>query len=82
MWRRRRSGIEASTIDDFFSSLVEFVKGESDELIKIQKEADSKFKQTNRIILAQPNFCGVGVNLNEVADRLRNWYKNKFDKEA
>ncbi len=68
-------------VDEFFSSLSEFIRGESSEFIDLLEDASSNFKFINEVFVLQPNIMGVGVNINDIAIKLRKWYKKKRKKK-
>lgn len=63
----------------FFSSLAEFARGESDAFAKRFDEKDNLLDAANKIVNLKPGAFGVGLNINELIDR---WNKSRRARRA
>lgn len=63
--------IEANfaSVDQFLSQLVAFARNGDEEFLRNIKETNSLLEVANEVVSLQPNFFGVGLNLNNLIDR-------------
>lgn len=58
----------------FFDSLAQFVRGENDEFARRFEDKGDLLDAGNKVVLLQPNFFGLGVNVNALIEK---WRKSK-----
>lgn len=56
----------------FFEALAQFVRGENDDFARKFEETGDLINASNKVVMLQPNFFGLGLNVNELIDRWRN----------
>jgi hypothetical protein len=60
----------------FFESLAQFVRGENDDFARRFEDTGDLLDASNKVVMLQPNFFGLGLNINELLDR---WRARKSD---
>lgn len=60
----------------FFESLAQFVRGDNDDFAKRFEDTGDLLDASNKVVMLQPNFFGLGLNINELLDR---WRAGKSD---
>lgn len=56
--------------DRFFSALTKFARDKNPAFLELFERKESLVKTTTGMLELKPNFCGVGINLNAVIDRI------------
>lgn len=60
----------------FFDSLAQFVRGENDGFARKFEDKGDLLDASNKVVLLQPNFFGLGVNVNALIEK---WRKSRGD---
>lgn len=60
------------TFDQFFSSLIRFVRHEDTEFLEKFKDGTNMSHEALEIVELKPNFFGVGINLNRLIGKFMN----------
>lgn len=60
----------------FFDSLAQFVRGENDGFARKFEDKGDLLDASNKVVLLQPNFFGLGVNVNALIEK---WKKSRGD---
>ena len=67
------------TFDQFFSSLIRFVRHKDTEFLKRFKDGTNMSDEALKIVELKPNFFGIGVNLNRLIKKFMNRRKKFGD---